>query len=66
MCVFAHVCMCMHVYVGLCVCACMHLSAWRRLRLCYVITCFSFKKKLSVALHQAWLFFLYGCICEYL
>lgn len=45
MCVYSHVCMCMHVYVVLCVCACMHLCAWGWLRLCYVITCFSFLKK---------------------
>lgn len=42
----ARVCMYMHVYVVLCVCACVHLCAWRWLRLCYVITSFSFKKKI--------------------
>lgn len=34
----------MHVYVVLCVCACVHLCAWRWLRLCYVITCLALKK----------------------
>lgn len=51
-------CTCMCV----CVCTRVHMRAWRGagiLGLDMLFTCFSFKK-LSVGLHQAWLFFFMG------
>lgn len=54
----------LHARMCMCVCVCTHVQvrAWRGagiLGFDMLFTCFSFKK-LSVGLHQAWLFFFMG------